>query len=363
MIFTFWKKTEKESIQKKKVTFSTFVLSMGAFFVVLFILLFIAVYFFHDTFWMSKTVDRIVPYPAVVISPGSVVWYGTIGSGRQSLERFYAQKGVSSYGKTVDLDTDEGKKQLKLEEKNLISKLIEDQVIRFIVEKNGKRVTNAEVSQSTDRMLAELGKAYEIQSTLESLYGWNMKEFADRFVRPSLYKEKAMQIFQKEVENNALYVSAKQKIQEAHTRLDKKEKFLDVAKKYSDGLTAENGGYLGPVRIDQLDESVQMAVSALKKGGISDIIESELGFHIILLNEIREEETETLYDISQIFVRKPLFADWVNDHIKQANVRVLLPEYRWNRETGFMEFSDASMRNFESEMVKKYAEANGMKAE
>lgn len=358
MLWKFWK--TKRSASKKKISFTTLALSLAAFVCIVFLVFLGAVYFFHDKPWAMGTIDRIIPYPAVVLSPGGVIWYGTVGEGIHSLKKFYAQKGLSSYGKTIDADTIEGRKQLKLEEKNLLSKLVEDHALRSIVKKYGKRVTDSEVSQSTDRMLAEIGQARDVQGALESLYDWNMKEFADRFVRPSLYKEKAMQIFQKELESDAHYITAKQKIQDAQSALEKKEKFFDVAKKYSEGSTAEKGGYLGSIRIDQLDESVQSAVSGLKKGDMSDIVESELGFHIILLNETRKEETETLYDISQIFVRKPLFADWVSEYIKRMKVRILLPEYRWNRETGFVEFSDADMRDFEVNMAKKYAEENSI---
>lgn len=65
--------------------------------------------------------------------------------------------------------------------------------------------------------------------------------------------------------------------------------FADLARKNSqDDLTAKNGGQLdmgpkGSLIAKQLDD----AVFALKKGEIGNLVESEFGFHIVQLNEIK----------------------------------------------------------------------------
>jgi peptidyl-prolyl cis-trans isomerase C len=64
-------------------------------------------------------------------------------------------------------------------------------------------------------------------------------------------------------------------------------RFEEFAKRYSECPTAMDGGKLGEVRRGQLYERLDGALFKMAEGEISDIVESELGFHILYCEKIK----------------------------------------------------------------------------
>ncbi len=65
------------------------------------------------------------------------------------------------------------------------------------------------------------------------------------------------------------------------------DRFDELAKIHSECPTAVDGGMLGEVKPGQLYPELDMALFAMQEGEISQIIESEMGFHILLCEKIR----------------------------------------------------------------------------
>lgn len=57
--------------------------------------------------------------------------------------------------------------------------------------------------------------------------------------------------------------------------------FAELAKQYSDGPTKIRGGMLTPFGRGKMSKPFEDAAFALKKGQVSDVVETEFGFHII----------------------------------------------------------------------------------
>jgi peptidyl-prolyl cis-trans isomerase SurA len=96
------------------------------------------------------------------------------------------------------------------------------------------------------------------------------------------------------------------KARRAMSELKRGEKFEDVAREYSDGDNALQGGRLGLVRQGELIPIIDQAIARLVPGGISDIIESPEGIQIIRMDdrkpkrfrkyeEVQRELQELLY--------------------------------------------------------------------
>ncbi|NTW49065.1 MAG: peptidylprolyl isomerase [Chlorobiales bacterium] len=88
--------------------------------------------------------------------------------------------------------------------------------------------------------------------------------------------------------------SALEKIKRIEAELKKGTDFADLARRYSeDPGSAKEGGDLGFVRRGEFVRRFEEASFALKEGGVSGIVETEFGYHIIKLLEKRGESIHT----------------------------------------------------------------------
>lgn len=71
-------------------------------------------------------------------------------------------------------------------------------------------------------------------------------------------------------------------------------RFEEFAKRYSECPSAMEGGKLGEVSRGQLYERLDTILFKLEEGGISDIVESELGFHILYCEKIKSARSVPL---------------------------------------------------------------------
>ncbi len=82
-------------------------------------------------------------------------------------------------------------------------------------------------------------------------------------------------------------------------------RFEDLARMYSqDAGTAYRGGEMGPARLNELDASFAAALEKLRPGQISEVTETQYGYHIIQLVERRG----SLYRFRHILLR-PTYTD------------------------------------------------------
>lgn len=81
--------------------------------------------------------------------------------------------------------------------------------------------------------------------------------------------------------------------------------FAAIARERSDGPTRTNGGDLGYIRMGQLEKQLDGAVFSLKPGEISDVVETDYGFHIFKVVD-RKPETVLAYDSVKERVRQYL---------------------------------------------------------
>lgn len=94
-------------------------------------------------------------------------------------------------------------------------------------------------------------------------------------------------------------VAARRKIEALHARLRGGEDFSTVAQEYSeDPRTAPGGGDMGFVPASALDSSavLKKAVGSLSVGGVSGIIQSSSGYHIVKLLGIEKPGQHDLTD-------------------------------------------------------------------
>jgi peptidyl-prolyl cis-trans isomerase C len=96
--------------------------------------------------------------------------------------------------------------------------------------------------------------------------------------------------------------------------------FAEMATRYSECPTAENGGDLGFFKRGEMVDEFQAAAFALEVGEISDVVETEFGFHIIKVTGRQEEYMtpfEEIKDRLATYIQKKKRQDAMDRYIKK----------------------------------------------
>ena len=123
---------------------------------------------------------------------------------------------------------------------------------------------------------------------------------------------------------------AKRKLTELKTRLNNKAaKFEDLAKLYSNDLSASKGGDLGWVYPGDTVPEFERAMNALQPGQVSEPIESPFGYHLIQVVERKTEEIsrERLRMTARQALRDRKLEEAYEDWLRQLRDRAYV-EYR-----------------------------------
>ena len=83
----------------------------------------------------------------------------------------------------------------------------------------------------------------------------------------------------------------------AKARIDAGEDFATVATELSTGPSGPNGGQLGWFGPGMMVEPFEQAVVSMEVGTVSEPVETQFGWHIIKLNETRDQANPTLDDM------------------------------------------------------------------
>ena len=88
-----------------------------------------------------------------------------------------------------------------------------------------------------------------------------------------------------EAETEAALAAAQAKAQDVLDQIHKGAKFVDLAKKYSDGPSAKDGGDLSYFKRGTLSKELEDKVFALKAGEVTDVIRTKQGYVILQVSE------------------------------------------------------------------------------
>lgn len=204
---------------------------------------------------------------------------------------------ATDLGISVDTEVikqlDEQRKQMGLDSLEALQKAAESQGVNFEDYKQGiknglltQRVIEQEVGSHIQITPAEIQQFYDqhkqqLDSPEEIL-------LAEILIAPKpTAEEKAAQKDPKATvePSQADIDTAQKRAEDVLAMLKKGDKFDDVARKYSDGPTAPQGGELGAFKRGVLAKELEDKTFALKKGEITDIIRTKQGFVILKVED------------------------------------------------------------------------------
>ena len=107
--------------------------------------------------------------------------------------------------------------------------------------------------------------------------------------------------------------------------------FEALAKQHSQDPAAADGGLIGWQQRGQLVPAIETATFPLKKGEVSEIVETQFGVHIFRVDDRRDAETIPLKEARSIIEPQlreqeasKLYDKWINDLRQHSNIRVYL---------------------------------------
>lgn len=120
---------------------------------------------------------------------------------------------------------------------------------------------------------------------------------------------------------------SRKKIDEVLKELNSGKDFASLAIERSEGPYASDGGDMGYIIAGNMLPEIDEAVFSLKEGGLSGVVETPIGYHIFLVEEIQKERPLKYEEVSdflkeQIYMRK--FSEnlykWIEEKRKNAYI-------------------------------------------
>jgi len=89
----------------------------------------------------------------------------------------------------------------------------------------------------------------------------------------------------------------KKKAEEILEKAKKTKDFGSLAKQYSEAENASQGGDLGWIQKGMLEEQIESNLFSLKAGDLSGVLAERDGFHILKVEEVKEEKQKTIEEV------------------------------------------------------------------
>jgi peptidyl-prolyl cis-trans isomerase SurA len=131
-------------------------------------------------------------------------------------------------------------------------------------------------------------------------------EHKSEFVRPEQVALSAIEI-KTEGKKESEIPALKEKAILLRKRVLDGEDFGELAKRFSDGSTAQQGGYLGVYKRGELSKELEDVVFAMKKNQLTEVIETKTGFLILKVME-HYEEGEQPFDKVEPEIQERLYS-------------------------------------------------------
>lgn len=247
---------------------------------------------------------------------------------------YYKNSFELQFGSDVWNQDIDGKKFIDVVKEQVIETLIYNELVLEEAQRQGIEVTQ----QETDQEIQAVKDLYEDEQQYQQLLetqGLSEEQFAEKIelgLIESKFREKVLVDVtvseeeikdyydknQKEFKNDTIKAShilldTREEAEEVLAKAKTGENFAELAKKYSVEPDAEtSGGDLGEFGYGAMVEPFEQAAFALDKGEISDIVETQFGYHIIKVfdktivdvtsfEEVRDQiENNLLYDKQKV---------------------------------------------------------------
>ena len=260
-------------------------------------------------------------------------------------ERMYKQQLGEEALKKTDKDGVSFKDKLK---ENILEKLIVDELINQEIDNKKIAITDEEVNNLYEQTIKDMGGQEQYEEFLKQ------QNITDDFIKDSIKKDykqqKLEEAFYKEnkvteEEIKDFYDANKERLikyslsqimadneedaKKLYDKLEAGEDFAELAKnESSDTYSAANGGNMGEVQASTMPEEFLNAVSATEIGSYSKVFKSDMGYHIVKVDDKKDQLEDLKTEIEQT-LKSQKFIEYMKDLRANADVKkMVLPEIK-----------------------------------
>lgn len=246
----------------------------------------LALYLFKWQGPLVSIVTKIIPYPAVVVNFKPLSYYDWQNQ-VTTLQNFYAKEKISNPELLIP--------SLSQTQNHILDRMIENQLLVQLAKKYNISIPEAEIDQQIQDLIAEIGSREGLEAQLKDLYNWTIDDFGQEIIKPLLLKVKVGRaLILDERINQSAKAKAQAVLDQAREEL---YSFEQLAQRYSEDITAVQGGDLGYFSKGQMTPEFEQAAFALKAGEVSDIVKTQFGYHIIKIEEILMDENDEIIQV------------------------------------------------------------------
>ena len=142
------------------------------------------------------------------------------------------------------------------------------------------------------------------------------EEHKKDYMRSEQVALRAMEV-KTEGKKDAELPELKAKAQKLHDRVKDGEDFGELAKRFSDGPTAKQGGFLGVYKRGELNKELEEMVFKMKKNELTDVIDTKQGYLVMQVLEHYDEGEQPF----------PKVENEIMDHLYSERMEPALREY------------------------------------
>lgn len=214
------------------------------------------------------------------------------------------------------------------DKEQILQVLVDQRLLAQAATTNGAKVSEASLDQKIGRIAEELGGLSQLETWLDENF-YSAQRFRDALAEEMLAQQMVERITS-EVSVNAVHVRARHIVvsnrseaEQLHQRILAGEDFGELAAEYStDVSTRPAGGDLGWFPAGHLlSMEVETAAFALEPGQMSEIVESDFGYHLI---QTLEREDRLLAPDALMRLQEQSVTNWLRAQREAADIQIII---------------------------------------
>jgi len=210
----------------------------------------------------------------------------------------------------------------------VVWRLANNAMVSQIAKKFDVKVEKKDIEDLKTQVLQQFKSEEELENELIKRYGWNLKLYETKVIRPFVLQSKVSEKIQTDKDAINTVLSQADEVLE---KIKNGASFEEMAQLYGSDGTKDSGGDLGWFGKGEMVAQFENAVFALKKGQLSEtLVETEFGYHIVKVTDTKTERVkdesgkwvnEQKVRASHILFRFPIFEQYMDDYLKKVQIK------------------------------------------